>query len=66
MGWCALDLAQDSYQWRVLLKIIMNLWVPYIAMKFLSIYTTGSFTRRAQMFNLHKVTFKCITLGKEV
>jgi hypothetical protein len=51
MDW--IDLAQDRDQWRVLLNTVMNLQVPENAGKFLSSYTTGSFSRRAQ---LHEVS----------
>jgi hypothetical protein len=45
MDW--IDLAQDRNQWRALAKTIMIL-----VAKFLSSYTTGSFSRRAE---LHEV-----------
>jgi hypothetical protein len=51
MDW--IDLAQDTDQWRALLNTAMNLWVPYIAGKFLTSYTTGDFSRGAQ---LHEVS----------
>jgi hypothetical protein len=44
-----IDLAQDRDQWRVLLKMIMNLRVPYNVGKFLSSCTIGGFSRRAQL-----------------
>jgi hypothetical protein len=49
MDW--IDLAQDRNWWRVLVKMVMNLRVPYNAGKFSSGCTIGSFSRRAQ---LHK------------
>jgi hypothetical protein len=47
MDW--IDLAQNRDQWRTLVKVVMNLWVPQIAGKFLSSCTIGSFSRRAQL-----------------
>jgi hypothetical protein len=40
IGWCDMnwiDLAQDRDQWRALVKMIMNLWVPKNVEQFLSI-----------------------------
>jgi hypothetical protein len=42
-------LAQDRDQWRPLVNMVMNLLVPYNAGTFLSICTTGSFSRRAHL-----------------
>jgi hypothetical protein len=36
MDW--VDLAQGRDQWRVLVKTVMNLWVPQNDRKFLSVY----------------------------
>jgi hypothetical protein len=36
-------------QWRALVNTVMNLQVPSNAGKFLSSYTVGSFSRRAQL-----------------
>jgi hypothetical protein len=51
-GWCGMgwtDLAWDRYQWRALVNTIMNIRVPYSVGKFLSSFTTGGFSSRAQL-----------------
>jgi hypothetical protein len=40
-------------QWRALVNMVMNLWVPYNAGKFFSSWTIGDFSRRTQ---LHEVS----------
>jgi hypothetical protein len=47
MDW--IDLSQDRNQWRALVNIVMNLWVPENARKFSSGCTTCGFPRRAQL-----------------
>jgi hypothetical protein len=52
IGWDSMDwidLAQNRDQWRALLSMVMNLWVPQNAGKFLSSCTIVSFSRRAQL-----------------
>jgi hypothetical protein len=47
MDW--IDLAQDRDQWRAVVNTVMNLSVVKNAGKFLSSYTIGSFSRKAQL-----------------
>jgi hypothetical protein len=46
MDW--IDLAQERYQWRALVNMVMNIRVPLNAGKFLRSCATGDFSRRAQ------------------
>jgi hypothetical protein len=39
-------------QWRALVSTVMNLRVPQNARKFLSSYTIGGFSRRAQLYEV--------------
>jgi hypothetical protein len=51
-GWDGKDwiqLGQDRNQLRALVNTVMTLAVPYNAGKFLSSYTIGGFSRRAQL-----------------
>jgi hypothetical protein len=51
VGWGGMDwtdLAWDRDQWRAPVNTVMDLKVPQNGGKFLNIYTTGSFSRRAQ------------------
>jgi hypothetical protein len=45
-------LALDRIQWRALVSTVMNLRVPYIVDKCLSGYVTGSFSRKAQLYEV--------------
>jgi hypothetical protein len=47
MDW--IDLARDTDQWRALVIKELNLRLPQNFMNFLSISTTGGFSRRAQL-----------------
>jgi hypothetical protein len=47
-----IDLSLDRDQWRVLVITVMNLRVPEAAGKFLSSFTIGGFSRRAQLHEL--------------
>jgi hypothetical protein len=42
------DFAQDKSQWRTLKIAVIKILVPYNAGKFLSNYTTGDLSRRAE------------------
>jgi hypothetical protein len=50
MDW--IDLAVDRDQWRTLVNTVMNVLVPSDVGKFLSGFTTGSFSRRVQLVEL--------------
>jgi hypothetical protein len=58
MEW--IDLAQDRDQWRDVVNTVMNLRVPLNVRKFLSIWATGGFSRRAK---LHEVNSLLPTLS---
>jgi hypothetical protein len=52
IGWDGMnliDVVYDRGKWRAVGNMVMNLCVPYNAGKFLSGYTIGSFSRRAQL-----------------
>jgi hypothetical protein len=52
IGWDGMDwvsLAQDRDQWRAVVKMLINLPVPYNAGKFLNSCIIGSFSRRDQL-----------------
>jgi hypothetical protein len=50
MDW--IDLAQDRNQWMALVNTVMNIRVPLISEKFVSSYTIGGFSRRAQLLEV--------------
>jgi hypothetical protein len=55
IGWgdvYCIDLAQDRDQWRALVNMIMNLWVPKNVGKFLSSCATSGFSRRTQLYGI--------------
>jgi hypothetical protein len=52
IGWDGVDwmgMAQNRDEWRALVSTVKNLRVPKNAWKFLSGYTIGGFSRRAQL-----------------
>jgi hypothetical protein len=52
IGWGGIawiDLVEDRDQWRALVNMAMNLWVPLNAGKLLSSCTIGGFSRRARL-----------------
>jgi hypothetical protein len=51
MDW--IDVAQDRNQWRALVNTVMKLRVPQNAGKFLSSYTIGGFSRKAQLYEIN-------------
>jgi hypothetical protein len=48
MDW--IDLAQDRDQWRALVSTVMNLLVLLNVEIFFSSFTTGGFSRSAQLY----------------
>jgi hypothetical protein len=53
MDW--IDVAEDRYQWRALVKTAMNFRVPYNIEQFLSSCTIGGFSRRAHLLEVNLV-----------
>jgi hypothetical protein len=55
IGWGGIewiDLAQDRDRWKALVNTVMNLRVLYNFGKFLSNFSTGGFSRRAQLHGI--------------
>jgi hypothetical protein len=48
-GMDGIDLAKDRDQWRGLVNMVMNLWLPQNVGIFLSGWGIGDFSRRAQL-----------------
>jgi hypothetical protein len=55
-----IDVAEDRHRWNALVNILMNLRVPYNAVKLLSSCTTGSFSRMAQLHEVSQYLFHSI------
>jgi hypothetical protein len=53
MDW--IDLTQANDQWRALVNMVMNFWVPEDVGNFLSNCTTDSFSRRAHLHEVNSV-----------
>jgi hypothetical protein len=58
----SIDVAQDRDKWIVFVNTIMSLRVSYDVRKFLSNFTTGGLSRRAQ---LHAVSNEATSLIAE-
>jgi hypothetical protein len=55
IGWGGMDcieLAPNRDQWKALVNMVMNLWVPQNGEKFLSSCATGGFSVRTQLHEL--------------
>jgi hypothetical protein len=59
IGWGSMDwinLVQDMHQWRSLVNMVMNLWVPQSSGKSLSSCATGDLSSSAQLFVVNMTT----------
>jgi hypothetical protein len=58
-----IHLAQDRDQWRVVVKTVMNLRIPYKAGNFLTSWVTISFTRRTLLHGVSYIECELVTSG---
>jgi hypothetical protein len=55
-GWFGIDwidLAQNRDQWRAVVNMAMNIWVPLKVVKFFSSCTSGSFSISVQLHGVN-------------
>jgi hypothetical protein len=63
MDW--INLAQDRDQWRALVNMAMNLWVPQNFAIFLSSRATGGFSRRTQLYGVSQSVTCTTTVNRD-